>query len=71
MGFAEFIAAVFAGNVLTLAFAWGCVMASKSQSESDISWLVYASVFLPLVFVIMAGIATEGLPPFLAATASP
>jgi len=70
MEIADFVAAVFAGNVLTLCFAWGLREFSKYEDAVDAPWLAYAAVLMPLVGFILAMVANSGPPPYLDALAA-
>lgn len=61
MGFHDFVAAFFAGNILTLAFVWGCVQFHRHDYKAP--WLAYSAVLIPLLYMVAAVISTEGLPP--------
>lgn len=68
-GMDTLIAAVFIGNILAAAFVWGMARAARYKTDSEIPWLVYAALILPVLFVLGALVTAEGLPPPLAALA--
>lgn len=70
MNIGFFIAAVFAGNVLTLALVWGVMEFRKFKDETEAPWLAYAAVGLPIAFAVVTFIAVGGLPPSLDAIAA-
>lgn len=55
------ISAVFAGNLLALAFAWACVQFKRH--DYDAPWLAYAAFVIPLLYLAGSIIVNEGLPP--------
>lgn len=59
---------VFFGNVLTLAFLWGCVQFHRHDYNAP--WLAYAAFLMPIALFLMSLIATGSLPPHLDALAS-
>lgn len=61
MEFSDLIAAVFAGNVLAVAFVWG--MAQFHKHDYKAPWLAFAATLMPLILVVLSLISTEGLPP--------
>lgn len=63
------IAALFAGNVLTLAFVWGCVQFHRHDYKAP--WLAYAAFAMPLLYLIGSLVVTEVLPPLHAASSLP
>lgn len=67
----DFVAAVFAGNIMTLSFVWGMSRIDKFKpgEESEVPWLVYAALLLPLTFMILVLIANGWTPPILDAVA--
>ena len=65
----DFAAAIFFGNALTLAFVWGCVQFHRHDYQAP--WLAYAAVLMPILHFALVLYTTEGLPPPLAALASP
>lgn len=65
----DFAAAVFAGNILTVIFVWGCFQFHKHDYKAP--WLAYAAFTFPLLFLLTSVVATEGLPPQFDALATP
>ena len=65
----DFAAAIFLGNIMTLAFVWGCVQFHRHDYNAE--WLAYAATLMPMIFFAIVLYTTEGLPPPLAALASP
>ena len=63
----ELIVAVFAGNVLTLAFGWSLFQFHKHDYKAP--WSAYAWFFIPLLFAGSVFFVTGELPPWLDAVA--
>lgn len=61
MDFHAYVSAFFLGNVLTLAFVWGCVQFHRHDYRAP--WLAYAALLMPLLYALGSVIVTEGLPP--------
>lgn len=61
MGFHDFIAAFFAGNVLTLSFVWAMVQFHRHDYHAP--WLAYAGAIMPIIYFAASLMLTEGLPP--------
>lgn len=57
----DFAFAVFAGNLITLAFVWGCVQFHRHDYRAP--WTAYVATLLPMLLLGLAIIVTEGLPP--------
>lgn len=61
LGFHSLVSVFFLGNVMTLAFVWGCVQFHRHDYKAP--WVAYAAFVFPLLYA-MAGIyLIEGLPP--------
>lgn len=58
---------VFLGNVLTVAFVWGCVQFHRHDYKAP--WLAYAATLMPIIYFLAVVVSTEGLPPHLDALA--
>jgi hypothetical protein len=67
MGLHDFIAAIFAGNLLAVGFVWGIVQFNRHDYKAP--WLAYAATLMPLLYFAASLYATEGLPPHLDALA--
>lgn len=63
MGFHDFIAAIFAGNVLALAFVWACVQFHRHDYKA--SWLAYAAFLMPVAYFAASLYLTEEWSPLL------
>lgn len=61
MGFHSVAAAVFLANVLAVAFVWGCFQFHKHDYKAP--WLAYAATLMPLAYMVIGLLLTEGLPP--------
>ena len=57
----DIAAAIFLGNVLTLAFAWALFQFHKHDYRAP--WAAYGWFFLPLVVLVIVAVSTEKLPP--------
>lgn len=68
--FSTFVAAIFAGNLLTAAFLWGMSRASRYKSDAETPWLVLGAIALPLLFLLGSFYLNLDLPPPLAALAA-
>lgn len=60
------IAGVFAGNVLTAAFLWGCFKCKDITDPGQMSWLNIAALLMPLLFALSVFITADP-PQFLGA----
>ena len=69
LDFHAVVAALFAGNALTLAFVWACVQFHRHDYKAP--WLAYAAFSMPLLYLIGALVVTEVFPPLHAASSLP
>ena len=58
MEFTDLAAAVFAGNVMTLALFWGMVQFHKKDYKAP--WLAYAGVAMPLLYTAASFLTNAG-----------
>ena len=61
VGMDTIAAYIFLGNLLTLAFVWGCVQFHRHDYKAP--WLAYAATLMPLAYLLVSVVLTEGLPP--------
>lgn len=54
MSVSDIAAAVFFGNVLTVAFVWGLREAAKHETLLTVSKWTYAALLLPLGFALLS-----------------
>ncbi len=67
MEFTDFIAAVAAGNLLTLCVVWG--MRQFDKHDEAAPWTAYGAVIIPVLYILAALVLNEGLPPHFDALA--
>lgn len=66
MGFLDTALAVTLGNVITLAFVWGCVQFHRHDFRAP--WVAYAAFVFPVLLIMVTAYLTEALPPQIAAS---
>lgn len=57
----EIAAAVFLGNIMTVAVVWACTQFYKHDHRAP--WLAYAVFFVPLAYFIAVLVSSGEIPP--------
>lgn len=57
----DLASSVMMGNLLSLAFVWGIIQFNRHDYRA--SWLAYAAVAMPVLYMMGSLVITEGLPP--------
>ena len=60
-------AAVLFGNILTIIFAWSLIQFHRFDYKAP--WLAYVAFLMPMAYLAISVLLTEGLPPHLDAIA--